>query len=221
MILSRGRNFVFIHIPKTGGTAMALALEARAMASDQMLGDTPKALKRRRRLQGIETHGRLWKHSTLADIEGLASREALRQMFTFTLVRNPFDRAVSLYHWLKAQRFDHPMVPLAQETPFTTFVTDPLVRQSLKANQAPSYMRQSDGVEHCSLYIRLEHFASDARPLFDHLGFAFDLPRTNESQRDRDWRVYYDSRAISAVQDSCSTELDRFEYSFNELPLSL
>ncbi|MFV2003185.1 MAG: Type II secretory pathway, pullulanase PulA, partial [Paracoccaceae bacterium] len=30
MILSRARRYLFIHIPKTGGTALALALEARA-----------------------------------------------------------------------------------------------------------------------------------------------------------------------------------------------
>ncbi|MFT6649435.1 MAG: hypothetical protein ACJARR_003421, partial [Pseudophaeobacter arcticus] len=53
MILSRGRKYLFIHIPKTGGTALALALEARAMRDDMMLGDTPKAKNRRRRLQGI------------------------------------------------------------------------------------------------------------------------------------------------------------------------
>ncbi|MBA4351550.1 MAG: Type II secretory pathway, pullulanase PulA, partial [Rhodobacter sp.] len=27
MILSRGRRYVFVHIPKTGGTALTLALE--------------------------------------------------------------------------------------------------------------------------------------------------------------------------------------------------
>ena len=26
MIISRGRGYIFVHIPKTGGTAMALAL---------------------------------------------------------------------------------------------------------------------------------------------------------------------------------------------------
>ncbi len=221
MILSRGRNYVFIHIPKTGGTALALALEARAMAGDEMLGDTPKAVKRRRRLHGTQTRGRLWKHSTLADIEGLASREELRQMFAFTLVRNPFDRMVSLYHWLKEQSFDHPMVPLAHALPFTSFVTDPLVMRALKSQPAPSYMMQSDGYEHCSLYIRLEHFAKDAAPLFDHLGFALELPRVNDSRRDPDWRIYYDSQAIDAVRTCCHLEIGRFEYSFNDYPLSL
>ena len=216
MILSRGRSFVFIHIPKTGGTALALALEARAMADDEMLGDTPKARKRRRRLQGIKTQGRLWKHSTLADIEGLATRAELRQMFAFTLVRNPWDRAVSLYHWLQGQSFDHPMVPLARSRAFSEFITDPLVLQSFAANPAPSYMRQSDGFEHCSCYIRLEHFAQDAIPLFDHLGFGLDLPQINASSREQDWRIYYDSRAVDAVRTCCAIEIERFEYSFNE-----
>ena len=68
MILSRGRRFIFVHIPKTGGTALALALEGRAMKDDILIGDTPKARARSRRWRGVKAHGRLWKHSTLADI---------------------------------------------------------------------------------------------------------------------------------------------------------
>ena len=43
MIISRGRRYIFVHIPKTGGTALSLALEARAMKDDIIIGDTPKA----------------------------------------------------------------------------------------------------------------------------------------------------------------------------------
>lgn len=52
MILSRGRRFIFVHIPKTGGTALALSLEGRAMKDDILIGDTPKARARSRRWRG-------------------------------------------------------------------------------------------------------------------------------------------------------------------------
>ena len=46
MIISRARRFIFVHIPKTGGTAFTLAYEARAAKDDILIGDTPKARKR-------------------------------------------------------------------------------------------------------------------------------------------------------------------------------
>ena len=54
MIISRGRRYVFVHIPKTGGTALSLALEARAMKDDILIGDTPKARTRRARLKALK-----------------------------------------------------------------------------------------------------------------------------------------------------------------------
>ena len=221
MILSRGRKYLFIHIPKTGGTALALALETRAMRDDMMLGDTPKAKNRRRRLQGIKTAGRLWKHSTLADLSGLIPEDEMRALFTFTLVRNPWDRAVSYYHWLREQGFDHPAVRLSKSLEFKEFILHPVVLRSFETNSAPSYMRHADGAEQCQLYIRLEHFASDAVPLFDHLGFSLDLPVENASTRQRDWRGYYDAQTQAALAQACREEITRFEYSFNDFDLAL
>jgi hypothetical protein len=101
MIISLGRKYIFVHAPKTAGTSMALALEARAMKDDIMLGDTPKAVKRCKRLRDVKTAGRLWKHSTLADVDGLVTPAQMDDAFIFTLVRNPWDRMVSYYHWLQ------------------------------------------------------------------------------------------------------------------------
>ena len=59
MIISPGRRYIFVHIPKTGGTAMATALEARAHRDDILIGDTPKAQKRRGRVAKLSARGRL------------------------------------------------------------------------------------------------------------------------------------------------------------------
>jgi len=213
MILSPGRKYIFVHAPKTGGTAMALALEARAMKDDIMLGDTPKALKRRHRVRDVQTRGRLWKHSTLADIDGLVP--TLDGFFGFTLVRNPWDRMVSYYHWLRAQGFDHPAVALARQMDFADFACSTHVRASMRASPARYYMTGASGVEQCDLYIRLEAFEADTAPLWDHLGFGLELPLLNASEREPDYPPYYTDAARTAVAEACAEDIERFGYRFD------
>ncbi|MCR9125496.1 MAG: sulfotransferase family protein [Rhodobacteraceae bacterium] len=213
MIVSTGRGYVFVHIPKTGGTALGLALEARAMRDDILIGDTPKARRRRGRLGGLSVPGRLWKHATLADVDGIVPGFA--GLFAFTLVRNPWDRMVSLYHWLQRQTFDHPAVGLARRLTFEAFVLHPVIAQSVGSSPARSYMTGRDGRERCDLYIRLERFEADSGPLWAHLGFRLTLPVANTSDRRRDWRGYYSDRAADAVARLCAEDIGRFGYGFD------
>jgi hypothetical protein len=216
MILSRGRRFIFVHIPKTGGTALALALEARAMKEDILIGDTPKARARRGRVAGVKARGRLWKHSSLSDIAGLASDEEIAGFFTFTLVRNPWDRAVSYYHWLRDQHFAHPAVGLAKSHGFADFLSHPQTRTALALWPYGAYLRDRFGQERASLFARLEHLDDDLAPLEAHLGFRLTpLARANESGRARDWRPYYDEGSAALIASLCAEDIARFGYHFD------
>lgn len=216
MILSRGRRYIFVHIPKTGGTALTLALEARAMRDDIIVADTPKGRARRGRLRGVTTAGRLWKHATLAAIRGLATEDEIASFFTFTLVRNPWDRMVSYYHWLKVQTFDHPAVTLARARDFAGFLDAAETQAAIAAHPYASYVTDSAGRERCDLFLRLEHFADDVRPLEAHLGFRLaPMPRENASERDRDWRRYYSAAGAETVARICAADIARFGYSFD------
>ena len=215
MIVSRGRGYIFVHIPKTGGTAMALALEDRAKADDIMIGDTPKAVKRRGKVKGIKTAGRLWKHSTLADAEGLITRAEMADLFTFTLVHNPWDRMVSYYHWLQTQTFDHPAVTLAKSKGFSGFLNAPVTQATFRKSPYSSYMTDGAGVIHADLFIRLEHLQQDAAPLVDHLGFTLQMPIANESVRPRDWRGFYTDADAECLGEICATDIKTHGYSFD------
>ncbi|WP_170666333.1 sulfotransferase family 2 domain-containing protein [Ruegeria profundi] len=215
MIISRGRRYVFVHMPKTGGTSLALALEQRAMKDDILLGDTPKALKRRRRAKELTARGRLHKHATLADIDGVLPEGELEAMFAFTLVRNPWDRMVSYYHWLRSQSFAHEAVTLSQQLEFEPFVLHPNIRRSFQDHPARRYMTRADGVEQCQLFLRLEQFEQDAQPLFRHLEFEVELPHINPSERQADYRAYYSDRSAQSVAESCAEDIERFGYAFD------
>ena len=195
---------------------MALALEARAMKEDILVGDSPKARARRGRLSGLETRGRLWKHATLADLDGLIPPEAAAGLFTFAMVRNPWDRAVSYYHWLRQQRFDHPAVGLASALGFSEFLHHDHTKASLRQWPYGRYLQTPDGTERCSLWLRLEHLDADIAPLEAHLGFRLlPLPKANASARRSDYRSYFTDADAALIAELCAPDITRFGYRFS------
>lgn len=212
MIVSLGRGYVFVHAPKTGGTALTLALEARAMADDIIVSDTPKGVARRGRIKGAETAGRLWKHSTLRDVRGLVPDVVLDALQPVTLVRNPWDRLVSYYHWLRDQGFEHPAVALAKTVTFRDFVLDDGTAAAFGAAPYASYV--AGGLD--PIYMRLEYLSADLAPFEELLGFSLDVPRANVSDRRRDWRGYYDTDTRDRVADFCAADISAFSYRFDD-----
>ena len=211
MIISPQRRYIFVHIPKTGGTSLAAALEERAARDDILIGDTPKAKRRKARLKHLAPRGRLWKHSTLADVEGVVDPEG---HFVFTLVRNPWDRMVSYYHWLRAQGFDHLAVALAKRHDFPAFLATPHVRATSRNGQSASYLTDIEGRYRGDLRARLES-PDDLDPLWDHLGFRLEMPRLNPSDREADWRLYYDEQSAAMVAEDHAEDIAAFGYRFD------
>lgn len=215
MIVSRRRRFIFVHVPKTGGTALSLAYEARAAADDILIGDTPKARARRRRLKGVAAAGRLWKHSTLADIRGLVSDAEIAEYFVLTLVRNPWERMLSYWAWLRVQGFAHPAVARAKALDFAGFLRHPATLATLRAHPYGSYVRGPEGAERCDLFARLEHLEADLAPFEAHLGFRLTpLPRVNASDRPADWRAAYSDDLAALVAEVAAEDIARFGYRF-------
>jgi hypothetical protein len=162
----------------------------------------------------LQASGRLWKHARLRDIYGIVDQEQVEGYFTFTLVRNPWDRMVSYYHWLRAQSFDHPSVTLAKAVGFSAFLGDAGTQASLAGDGAAQYMRDARGVERCDLYLRLEHLAQDLPKLEAGIGIKLvDLPHTNRSERGG-YREYYSATDREMVGRLFGDDVARFGYGF-------
>lgn len=98
MIINHTYDFVFVHIPKAAGTSLTHALSPLSHYRDQEIGSTYWGQK------ASEYYAKryaLRKHSTVDDIREVMSEAEWSRYFKFAFVRNPFDRLLSAYHFLK------------------------------------------------------------------------------------------------------------------------
>ena len=96
-IINNSKNFIFVHVPKAAGTSVTNALSKYTTYRDLEIGGThfgeqiQPAYKKR--------FG-LGKHTPASGIRSIIGQEVWQNMFTFSIVRNPYDRVVSTYRFL-------------------------------------------------------------------------------------------------------------------------
>src|SRR4026209_3030482 len=81
MLISHRHRFIFIHVPKTGGSSVTAALRPFC---------EPETLETARQ-RGLKVH------STARDVIRAFGRDVWESYFTFALERNPWDKCLSLY----------------------------------------------------------------------------------------------------------------------------
>jgi hypothetical protein len=100
MIICNSRGYIFIHLHKTGGTSVEAALEPTLNWNDILLGSTPFG-------EACNLHYRhrfgLTKHSSLEEVCRLcASCPQIQTYRVVSVVREPLERAVSLFNFIAA-----------------------------------------------------------------------------------------------------------------------
>ena len=101
MIWSPSRNFCFVHVPKTGGTAVEQAYKPHLRFGDVVLAAWRRSLD-----NWYAEVLEIGKHSSAAHIAEQVGRERFRQVFSYAILRDPLERLVSYYKWI--QSFEHP-----------------------------------------------------------------------------------------------------------------
>lgn len=190
---------IFVHVPKTAGVAIA-----RTLFGNLAGGHTPAFL-----------------------YEVVFPRRKFESYFKFAFVRNPWDRILSAYNFLRAGGMTDADRLWSQEhlsdvSDFSTFVCNRLSSTAVLSHvhflpQHWFLCRPSSGrllVDFVGRFERLQIDIRSVQQALQRSDFS-ELPRLNRGvKEDRDYRDFYTRRAREVVADLYKKDLELFGYSF-------
>jgi chondroitin 4-sulfotransferase 11 len=211
MPVDHDRKFVFVHIPKTAGTSILCSLFGVGVDEHEFIDSSCLSpSEQRRRMIGDDGNFRRLHHYPL---QRIALEQPLESYFVFAFVRNPFDRLVSEYHFLRLQR----------SMPFADFVMH-VVRMVFEREKTQDWFSfhflpqvdflTIDGKIACDFLGRFESLERDYRTLCERLQVDYRPLATHKKSVRSAYRDYYDASSRAVVDTYYRRDLEAFGYSF-------
>lgn len=202
-MLSIKNNFLFIHVPKTGGNSLQHVL--LPYSEDEKVVAAPFQ-------DGINRFGirspslNIQKHSSLEDYRKQLDPAIFSRLLKITCVRNPWDRCVSFF--FSPHRGQVTWSPGA----FEAFIKSSVIPHH---DYLALQDQQADPFDNIDVALRFESLDEDFKALCQKIGIpSVKLPKVNASTREHYRSYYKDTHTIDLVAEKFSLEITRFGYSF-------
>jgi hypothetical protein len=204
-MLSLKHNFVFIHIPKTGGNSIQTVIEP--FTEDLRFRDIPEHdLLNRFAVTGPITNN---KHCTSADYIEKLGLERFMKLKRVAFVRHPLDRAMSLYfsphRWARRLARKDPVPYRLDKQEFARLMT--------RMKTATSYMCYNAELIDFDFLGRFERFDDDFRKMLSFCGLPphdGKVPHFNVGNAAK--LSYCDREVIDMVKERFAEDFVNFGY---------
>ncbi len=231
MIVSHEHRFIFIKTRKTAGTSIEISLSKYCGPNDiitpiaevdekirESLGykgpqnykiNETKLLNNLFLILGFKSKEH-YNHSPAKIIRERIGISYFNSYFKFCVVRNPWDRVVSLYYW----RLNRPNDKLPKNTSLADFI------QKSKTNElTDSHIYTIDQMSVIDRFIKYENLSMELNKCLNEIGFDdIELPNAKSGTRNikSHYSLLYDDASIRKIADICSWEIEKFGYEFDD-----
>lgn len=187
---------IFVHIPKTAGISVGYSLFGRHTGN----------------------------HATVAEYQIAFSEEEFARFFKFTFVRNPWDRLLSAFLFMKKGGrnqgdLNWSLRNLAPYKTFEKFVLRWVNPQNIQKGQHFRPQHQfittpASPEPQVDFIGYFEKLSEDYQVICDRLGIGQSLTFENRTVEKEDYRSYYNPRTIEIVAEVYRRDIELFGYSF-------
>ena len=207
-MLSIKHNFLFVHIPKTGGNSIQKVL---APFSEDRISVLYPFQDGKEQFSIQNPTYAYQKHSSLSEYKKLLPKEIYNSVFKFTVVRNPWERMLSLY-----------FSPHAKRLKFDKKIFESVIQEAKTVESfvsTASWFNRFMGknpikTTEIQRFIKFEDLQNEFNVLCADLGLGpFSLAKLNASNHGN-YLNYYDNYLKKLVENKFKHEIDFFEYQF-------
>lgn len=190
---------IFVHIPKCAGVAINKAIFGNLAGG----------------------------HTTLDEYLNIFEPVCITSYFKFTVVRNPWDRVVSAYFFLRDGGFRNAAdIEFGKEfgdfPGFKNFVVNWVNKTNIWRSHhfRPQYhyMLEKRGKLHLDFVAFLENIDSDFAYIVDHIGISCTLAKSNKSEH-KSYMDYYDEETMNIVAEVYAEDIRMLGYTFDNSSL--
>jgi hypothetical protein len=202
MIISRKKRFIFAAFNKTGSTSIEDALSGyNSRLLSFKLSLFYKILLREKQL---------FKHARPLNIKKLLGEDEWNRYYKFSFIRNPWSRAVSLYHYHRKSPIKYPLAQLSFEEWVEGGGTG-TARKSMF-----DFICDESGNVIIDFVGRYENLATDFAHVCAKIGVKdATLPHLNRSSLGT-YVDYYSEKSRNTVGEWAAKDIEAFGYKFEE-----
>jgi sulfotransferase famil protein len=212
MLLSYAPAFIFLHVDKAAGSSIQDALAQYA---------EPRRNSRPRRkliwLGSLNHIAHLYRalefpeHVTANTVRRCLPADLYSAAFKFAFVRNPYDRLVSRYEFLRSRAGHRDHRRVMRMKGFEQFIRWEIRRNRMSQH---SYVTDAKGSLIVDFVGRYEQLHRDFASVCSRLGLVAQLSLIGLSGRP-DYRTYYTPQTRALVGRCCAYDLELFGYDFD------
>ncbi len=217
MIISEQYNFIFVHIPKTAGLSVTDAFGKYGRPRGRTIW---RSISRRMPYLESPSVAHFRVHEPAWKMIAKLSRPVFDGFLSFSVVRNPFDHAVSHYEYMKQFRIRSTADKVAGMS-FREYLEyrmrPPFWNDTIFARMPDQsyYLTDRDGKLAVKRLVRFENLAEELEELSRDLELPdFSLRHVNKTKADRKpMRDYYDDETVGLVRRIYDRDFDLIGYS--------
>jgi len=197
------RKFIFIHIPKNGGSSITRFFDFKP---DAFCGSNDGLIINN--IRHSPQHQPAWflkKHPLL--------RDRYDEYFKFSFVRNPYTRVVSEYFWQK--KIKRIRVDLSVEHFSSVWLTDLEKYKSRDHHMTQTYFLYENGVPIVDFIGRLENIDADFKHVLEKINYPdvnTELKIENKNHRPDDVEPYYTQEIKERIYNLYKEDFINFNY---------